>query len=293
VLRQALEEAERHEEVLVDRSRQLTEAGYETQVGVMERATNVFVRTEAGRERVYRRGADFGIRDRGPEYSRPELLAALEEDPARFSPNVLLRPVVESSVFPTLGYVGGPSEIAYFAQVNALFAELGILPPAVVPRFSATVIEPHVERVMESLRVTEDDLTGARESVIDRLARRETPPDLQDSLARLREAVAKEFESLMESAAEVDATLPAALGAVRNRALLLASGTERKILRAIKRGDRLAIERLDRVLNTIRPRGVPQERLLNVMPLLARYSSHFLREVELAIGDSWRFPEDG
>jgi bacillithiol synthase len=117
VLRQALEEAPRHEVLLRQRGRELRAAGFGEQVAVLDGATNVFFAGGGERERLYRRGEGFVTAGRGRSWSGAELVRMLESEPALFSPNVLLRPVVESEVFPTLAYVAGPGEIAYYGQL--------------------------------------------------------------------------------------------------------------------------------------------------------------------------------
>src|SRR5690606_35194684 len=97
--------------------------------------------------------AEVGVR-----FTAERVNEAVDQDPGKFSPNVLLRPIVESAVFPTLAYVGGPGEIAYFAQITALFPTFGIRPPVVAPRGSALLIDPVVRRLMGPLRVDTSDL---------------------------------------------------------------------------------------------------------------------------------------
>ena len=290
VLRASLLDAQRHEEVLSARTKSIAEAGYSSQVAVLEGGVNLFLRTSGGRERLYRRGDDFSARERGEILPRTQLLELLEREPGRFSPNVFLRPVVESTVFPALAYVGGPGEIAYFAQVSALFSEFGIIPPAFVPRFSGTVVEPHVEKAVSALRLGEEQLRERREVLIDRLAREAIPDGAVHALESLREQLATGFEALLESSDGIEQGLEGALGAVRNRIQLELHRSEKKIIRALKRSDLASLQQLERVLNALQPHGEPQDRVLNILPFLARYRGHLLREIERAIAISWRFP---
>lgn len=290
VLRGALTESTEHEAKLSARTAAIEEAGYHGQVAVLASGTNVFRFDGEARERLYVRGDDFTVRERRQRFGRADLLAELEADPTRFSPNVLLRPVVESTVFPTLAYVGGPGEIAYFAQIGALFEANDIAPPVVVPRFAGLVVEPKIEKLLASLGLTLDDVDRDRDQLVENLARESVPPEMAEALAKLREDVTGDFATLVERAGAIDPTLSGSLAATRNRALLLAARAERRILRAIKRSDRIDIDKLDRVLDSLRPLGEPQDRVLNVLPFLGRFGSHFMREVERTILTSWRLP---
>ena len=95
--------------------------------------------------------------------------------PEAFSANVFLRPVVESSVFPTIAYVGGPAEVSYFAQVSALFEAHGIEPPVAVPRFSVTLIERKVRKVMDSFGLAVTDFRPPTHEIAARVLRRRCP----------------------------------------------------------------------------------------------------------------------
>ncbi len=292
-LRRALVDAGTHEAALVERTNALREAGYGTQVTILERGVNLFLDSGGGRERLYRRGEGFVVRERPGTLARDELLGMLETNPGSFSPNVLLRPVVESAVFPTLAYVGGPGEINYFAQVISVFQAMEVAPPVVVPRFAATVVGAGEERILRELELTESELVAPREVLLERLARREIPAGVDETLRSIRESWTEGFSRLMREGEDVDPTLVNAIGAIRNRGLLETSRVERKIVRAVKRKEFAAKDRLNRVLDSLRPGGSPQDRVLNVLPFLARMGPDFLLEVERVIQDRWPLPTGG
>src|SRR5690606_18974169 len=106
--------------------------------------------------RVIRTARGWATRRQRAGISETALLDMIETEPDRFSPNVLLRPVVESAVFPTVAYVAGPGELSYFAQIGCLFAAHGILAPVVVPRPSVTLIDGKVRSTLEQLGLDAD-----------------------------------------------------------------------------------------------------------------------------------------
>jgi bacillithiol synthase len=291
VLRSALIDAAAHEEALRERTGELEGAGYGGQVAVLAGGTNLFLHGDEGRQRVYRRGSDFVIRERRGVLERDGLLSRLEAEPRRFSPNVLLRPVVESAVFPTLAYVGGPGEIGYFGQVGALFERLAMRPPVVVPRYAGLILERSSERRLKRLRLEPEELAAGRDVLRERLARRELPPSAVSMLESLRARLIDGYERLIGEVEGIDSTLARSLGSIRDRGLLDAHRAERKIVRAVKRGDAIRQVQLERVLDTLRPAGQPQDRVLNVSPFLARHGCVLLDEIEGAIKSSWRLPE--
>lgn len=270
VLRGELEGAEAHERAVAERSARLGEVGYPPQVAVMEGATNVFFHGPAGRERLYRDGDGFVAHDSAHRLALDEARALLETDPARLSPNVFLRPVVESAVFPTLAYVGGPAETAYFAQIQPLFEAFGIRMPVIFPRFSATIVPEDVALLAESLGISDDELRLPEHELVDRVARSEMPPAVWDATNALRRVLVDGFGRVIDAAHGIDANLDLAVGGRRNRALLEAAKAERTIIRHFKKRHPGLARDVRRVRNHLRPLGVPQERVLTVFQYLVR-----------------------
>lgn len=283
VLRRSLERALYEEARLKERVDALRAAGHREQVPILDGATNVFHHGDEGRVRLYRRGEDFGVLGRREAYPREKLLTQLISEPERFSPNVLLRPVVESAFFPTLAYVGGPAEVSYFAQLGVLFEERGMEPPVVVPRFSATLMEEWVGEGMAELGLSLEELRRPRHELVQAIVRRAVPREIAARLEALGERVAGGYRELIEAAEPLDATLVGALASLRNESLARVGRSERKILRAVQRRERPRIELLDRVRDQVYPEEAPQERVLNVLPFLAAGGRGLVERILAAI----------
>ncbi|HET8656775.1 MAG TPA: bacillithiol biosynthesis cysteine-adding enzyme BshC [Longimicrobiaceae bacterium] len=279
VLLQALRESGEHEHLLTARSSELTGLGYGAQVGVLPGGTNVFHHGPRGRERLYRAGAGFVGHDSRCPFTLAELESLSLSEPGRLSPNVFLRPVVESAVFPTLAYVAGPGEIAYFAQLGALFPAFGMEPPVVFPRGSATLVEPEVAALASEFELAGPDLARPWHELVERLARRSVPAEVQAALEALSQATAGGYRRVVEAGVEIDAGLAAELATLRNQALATLARAERKVLQHVKRRETTAIGRLRRLRDELRPEGAPQERVLNVLPFLARHGRGLVDEI--------------
>lgn len=275
VLLAAIERSSEHEEVLRERTLAIEETGYHGQVAVLEDATNVFHHGERGRERIY--AADDGFRTGGgATVGLEEIREELERHPERFSPNVFLRPVVESAVFPTVAYVGGPGEVSYFAQISALFPAFGMEPPVVHPRASLLLLEMPMRRLLEKLEVEPEALELSRHELVQRLAQESVPESVRSTLEELGRGVTEGYRTLMEEAKRIDPTLEGALARLRNEALNRVVESEKKITQHIKRKEGVRIGQLDRLLAHLRPEGKPQDRVLNVIPFLARHGLSLL-----------------
>ena len=269
VLRAAVADAAGHERLLQQRTEALEVAGYAPQVTLVPDAANVFYHGPAGRERLVRAGRGWAAPDARIRVTPEEVEARIAAEPGSFSPNVLLRPVVESAVFPTLAYVGGHAEVAYFAQIEPLFGAMGILPPVAYPRFSARLVPDEVAEAAAELGVTDAELALPEHELIALVARRRLAPEVGERLRALRGSIVEGFGAVMDAADGIDPNLQLAIGARRDRALLAAADAERKILAHAKRSDRGITELLPLVRNTLMPFGAPQERSLNLLPFLA------------------------
>ena len=121
VLRKAITSGDELHAALLERDKLLAERGYHSQVLVTAQSGLLFpdrsrircaVAAEEGIE--WQNGSDWLAGKKA--YSEAALLEILESEPERLSPNALLRPVFQDAILPTTAYVGGPAEIAYFAQ---------------------------------------------------------------------------------------------------------------------------------------------------------------------------------
>ena len=252
----ALHERERVARSLAARSASLREAGYPTQVADLEDLTLVFERRGARRERIPRaRGA----------------VAAANADPGSLSPNVLLRPVVERALLPTVAYVAGPGEIAYFAQVSAVAEAIGADVPLAVPRWSATLVEPHITSILEQYRLRIEDFADPH-AVETRLAREAWPSEVAKAMTQLRHNLAERLAGVRASLQGLDGLAPSATVDGTGRALeWRLSRLERRINAAVKSREAVLMRDLATARGALYPNGVRQERALNLIPMLARH----------------------
>jgi bacillithiol synthase len=159
VLREAIVRADELRVALSDRDEQLKAAGYHSQVLVPPLSSLLFLfDTTSGARVPLKRTADGGWQGARQPYSTAELLAILEAEPERLSPNALLRPIFQDSILPTSAYIGGPSEVAYFAQSQVLYERILGRTTPVLPRLSATLIEPAIAGLLVRHEVSLSDV---------------------------------------------------------------------------------------------------------------------------------------
>ena len=285
VLHAEAEDPAASEEAVRETCGALTDRGYGLQVPVISGAVNLFTDLEEGRDRLQVEDGGFVHRRSGRRISRKRVMELIRDEPGRVSPNVLLRPVAESSVFPSLAYVGGPGELAYFAQLPGLFRRHGVCMPVAVPRASLLVMEPKVSRVIEKFGIEVDELREEG-ALLSRFARDRVPPDAERALARWREAVESQAGELAGSAASIDPGLAGAVTKARNAGLAALGTLEKKIVRAVKRRDETMWNQVGKASVNLWPGGKPQDRMLTPLQYLMRYGQAFIDSASREVRDA-------
>ena len=289
VLLRELRESEAHEELLAQTSTELEEEGFHTQVPILAGGINLFLEGKDGRDRLYRDGNLFRLHRAGTRLTEQEIRTQMEDDPSVLSPNVLLRPVVENSVFPTVAYVGGPGEMAYYAQLSGLFRAHGIRMPVVHPRRSAVLIERKIGKVLAKFHRTPDSLARPHHELAGEIASDEIPPDVRKAFGEIRGAVGKGTGQLAKAVQGIDPTLKGPVGQARNTAFAAFDEAEKKIIQALKRENEIALEQVEKAQGHLYPLGKPQERVLNPLYYLTRYGPNLIQELlaefAVALGD--------
>ena len=254
---------------LAERGAAIRGAGYSPQVPEIDDLALVFERRDGIKTRL-----------RADAIQRP--------DPATLSPNVLLRPVVERAILPTVAYMAGPGELAYFAQVSAVAAALGAEAPLALPRWSCTIIEPRVARILERLGLERGELADPA-TPERRLAQRALPESARAVIAQAKEQAASLGASLGALAKEDRIIDGRVAEGHAQRAAWLADRLERRILAAVKRREAETMLALATARASLNPLGMRQERALNFIPLLARYGPALIDDMRAAAGAHARY----
>jgi bacillithiol biosynthesis cysteine-adding enzyme BshC len=284
VLLEALRSARALDEALAQEAARLRSAGEEVPVAVGEGMTLVMLEGTLGRDRLRIADSAFATRRSGERMTLADLEAIVRSAPERLSANVLLRPVVEAHVFPTVAYVGGPAELTYLRQVGPVFTHLAVPRPVPVPRLSGFLIEAKVEKALERFGLAPRDLARPEGELASSIARETLPADAVSSLAALRGALVERYAALQDAAVRVERTLERPLETARNQSLHAVDEVEKRLVAALKRSNEAAIQQLSRARANLFPGGVPQERELTVANYLARYGRPLLAVLQEAAG---------
>jgi bacillithiol biosynthesis cysteine-adding enzyme BshC len=283
LLIRALEQARALEKALTTAAEVYLREGREPPVPIIPGASLVFLETSAGRERIVVEDGTFVARRSGTRYSAAEIRRIADTEPDRLSPNVLLRPVVESEILPSVAYVAGPGELAYLGMCAPLYDELGVIRQVPVPRWSGVLVEPRVDRILAKYGATLDELLVPGNALETRVVRSQLPADLIASTSRLREGLEREYAIIQAGAVGIDPTLERPAAAARQAAMTGVAEIEKKVEQHLKKREAVELAQIGRARTAVLPAGKPQERVLTVAGWLARQGRPFLAELAESI----------
>ncbi|MGE0814786.1 MAG: bacillithiol biosynthesis cysteine-adding enzyme BshC [Vicinamibacterales bacterium] len=242
--------------------------GYHAQVAAAEHAAPLFA-INGMRESVRWRDGVAIVGEQ--ELPLAELAARAKTAPEGFSPNVLLRPVAQDSMFPTICYVGGPAELAYFGQLKGIYEHFGVPMPLFTPRASATVVDSATLRLLGKYDIPFAAFQRQDELTLNQLLERQLPAEVETSFAEAAAAITSRLEALTTAAAVVDSTLE---GAARNTLGKMQHDLQTlhgKVIHAAKRKDETLRRQFNRTQTQLFPNGHPQERELGGVWLMNKY----------------------
>lgn len=268
------------------RAEELRLAGADPRVPVGDGATLVMLEGAQGRDRLMIDEGGFITRRGRERFTLAVLQNIAAAEPQRLSPNVLLRPVLESALLPTVAYLAGPGELSYLALTPPVYERMRIPRQLALPRWSGILVEPRVERVLQKFGIELDDLLSPAGALEAKLVRSQLPDDAVHAIEQLRSALEAGYEALGRSATEIDPTLARPVQGAKNQGLSGVHDIERKLLQHLKRRQEIELSQIAKARAMVLPDNKPQERVLTVAPFLARYGPSFLTELSEAI-ESW------
>ncbi|HEY7406140.1 MAG TPA: bacillithiol biosynthesis cysteine-adding enzyme BshC [Candidatus Angelobacter sp.] len=278
VFRAALEKADEINQALLERNQQLESAGYHAQVKVTPSHTLCFYLENGVRTPLRHQGKEFFIGER--KLAAAELLQEVERCPERFSANVLLRPVVQDHLLPTLCYIGGPAEIAYFAQIEVVYRKLAGRVTPILPRIFATLVEPRQAKLMDRYQLELTDLFAGPERFRELVASRSLPESilksfdaaaqsLEDALAVIQAPLEKLDKTLVDAAENAGAKMRYQLQGIRDKAA-----------RAEARKNTEVLRHADELISTLYPNKELQEREVSATCFLLKYGRGVLEQIK-------------
>jgi bacillithiol biosynthesis cysteine-adding enzyme BshC len=266
----------------------LVTRGYHSQVHSNEEGLALF-HLSGGRRAIRQLNGRFVI---GEDSQAPgELIGQAEANPAAFSPNVLLRPIVQDTLFPTVCYVAGPNELAYLGQLREVYAHFGVPMPIMYPRASATLLDSAALRFLTKYDVPLEALAPQDESALNQLLQSQIPPVVEESFNGATQTIEEAMSRLTESMPALDPTLAGATKSTLGRMQHDLHTLHNKMIQAAKRRDETLRRQYIRTRALAFPDGHAQERTIGFASFLNQYGPALVQRLEadlpLDLGRHW------
>ena len=300
VYRQAIEDRDTLNEKLLRRGKELEATGFSAQVKVTATSTLLFYMgnqcNECGDKAQTKAQASDGVRKAitanghgkfqagEKQWATAELLKAIESTPQDFSPSALLRAVVQDYLLPTVGYIGGAAEIAYFAQSEVVYRHVLGRMPVILPRPDFTLVDIKAAKLLRVYNLKVEDIWAGSQEVRRRMERASVPKELSRDFDRNHKQVTKMLDQLHDQLKKLDPTLQGAVETARKKIEYQIDKLRRKTGRAtVAKATLLAVYEnfLEQLLY---PHKVLQSRELCLLPFLARWSPGGLTELQKLCG---------
>lgn len=266
----------------------LLAAGYHAQVTPYEDAISLFYLND-GREPIRLTGGKATVGDR--QTTLRALLEEVERTPEHFSPNVLLRPLVQDTLFPTICYVAGPNELAYLGQLRDVYTHFNVPMPLMYQRATATIVDSGTLRFLTKYEVPLQALAPQDESALNQLLQNQLPPTVELALNNVGTMVAERMAEVSTAVPQIDPTLQGTVESTLGKMQHDLRTLRNKVIQAAKRRDDTLRRQFQRAQVVIFPNGHPQEREIGCVWFANRYGpalvDRLLEDLPLQMGHHW------
>lgn len=274
----AIEKSAEIVEALLKRSEELKAEGFPAQVHITEDYFPLFWQANDDTRNALKKSREgtFKTKDGLKEFTLEELANLAASEPQRFSPSVVLRSVVQDYILPTLVYFGGAAEIAYFAQSSEVYRLLERPVTPIFHRQSFTFVEPRHARTMRRYGLNFPDLFQGLEALLPEIVEKYLDRDTGRLFAEVEEKINTELRRLDERLAAIDPTLADSLAKRRRKIIYHIAALRHKFHRSEIRRNETIHNQIQAMYSALLPKGVLQERVLNVATFYNRYGRHFI-----------------
>jgi bacillithiol biosynthesis cysteine-adding enzyme BshC len=251
------------------------EQNYHAQVKA--KSINLFLFHKGGRYLIEPREHDFSLKGTRHYLQTEELMKIATESPELLSPNVVLRPIAQDILLPTIAYVAGPSEVAYHAQLKPVYEHFGVPQPIVYPRASGSIIEERLERALEKYQLELTEFFEDIGIVTTKVSEQISDVKLDVMFGGTTKLIHDALMELRFGLKEVDPTLLAVLDGVKSKFDINLGVLREKAVAAQKRKNEVAIRQIEKAASGLLPNGSLQEREINVLYYMNKYGPDFVK----------------
>ncbi len=243
------------------------------------RDINLFYLQENSRERIEKKGTGFSVANTNLSFTHQELLNELDQFPERFSPNVILRPLVQELLLPNVAFIGGGGELAYWLELKKIFEAASVHYPVLVVRNSFILIDAKTTSEIDKLSLQPEDFFKSVLDISNKYIIKFSSHQLL--LEEEKTKMLALYDQIAQVVGTTDITLAEHTSALKTKAISLLEELEKKQMRAERRKVENAAHKIEKIKNTLFPGGVLQERVENVLAFYATYGENFIENIYL------------
>ncbi len=241
------------------------------------REINLFYLLQDKRERIEQFGDEFIIINTELKFTLPQILQELNDHPERFSPNVILRPVLQELILPGIVFIGGGGEIAYWLELKKVFEAVNVPYPMLIVRNSFMIVNKELQAIVEKLKLNYKALFKPALEQVNQLVQRDSLVQL--SLQKEKQQLTDLYEQLKNISGSIDVTLKKHTAALFTQALHKINVLEKKMLSAERKKFDAQQRQLQKVRQQLFPNNNLQERIVNMMPFYASWGDDFIEMI--------------
>lgn len=246
-------------------------------IQVNPREINLFYIEDNIRERIILQDGTYYINNTELKFSETEILALLESNPEKFSPNVIMRPLYEEVILPNLCYIGGGGEIAYWLELKSYFNSANVTFPLLLLRNSVLLATQKQAEKLDRLDLSWADAFSKQQELLNK--RVQSFSEFKLDFSAQKEFLAEQFENLNAMAAKTDASFTGAVKAQQIKQLKGLENLEKRLLKAEKRSHAEQLERITQIQNELFPNQSLQERKANFSEFYLEFDGKLLAEL--------------
>jgi bacillithiol synthase len=266
----------------------LVARGYHAQVHAQDDSLALF-HLEDGRRAIRQQDGRFVVGDR--QYAAAALVEQATTRPSGFSPNVLLRPIVQDTIFPTICYVAGPNELAYLGQLRGVYEHFGVPMPLMYPRATATLVDSAAARFLNKYKLPLEALQAQDDAALNELLKSQIPPAVEDSFSEAVRAIDAQMTHLIQAIPALDPTLEGAARSTLSRMQHDLQTLHGKMIQSAKRRHETLRRQFAHAQALAFPGGHPQERTIAFVSFLNQYGPALIdrldEELPVDLGRHW------
>ncbi|CAM3575821.1 bacillithiol biosynthesis cysteine-adding enzyme BshC [Marinicrinis lubricantis] len=279
MFRELLEQHEALNEMIVKQGEALVRDGFPLQAEPAEHQVNLFMRSGGRRKLLQYEDGRFQDKQGTESWTKEELLTFIEEHPERFSNNVFTRPLMQEFLFPVLGTVLGPAEIAYWGLLKPAFEHLDMEMPVLIPRTEITFVESTVQKHLDKYELTAEDVMERYEEKLQAWLKDQDHIDIEGQFHRVRDEFIRLYRPVVESLKQIQPGMNQLGNTNMEKILEQIVFLENKAKKALIDRHGTAMRQWEKMYASLKPMGKYQERVYNVFVYLNKYGMQWLEDL--------------